>query len=66
MSKEPIITATQKKRELTDYQKEILEGMSNVKSCDIIISISKKRLGKGESATIKVDYNGKRLIPLKQ
>ena len=66
MSKEPIITATQKKRELTDYQKEILEGMSNVKSCDIIISISKKRLEKGESAKIKVDYNGKRLIPLKQ
>lgn len=66
MSKEPIITATQKKREFTDYQKDLLDGMSKMESCDIIISISKKRLEKGESAKIKVDYNGKRLIPLKQ
>jgi hypothetical protein len=66
MSKEPIITAVQKKREpgeFHDFQKDILESMSKMKSCDIIISISKKRATSGE-CKLKIDYNGKRLIPL--
>lgn len=54
------------KEGLTDYQKEILESMEKVKSCDIIISLTKKRIKKGESATLKIDYNGQRLIPLKK
>ena len=68
MSKEPIVTAVQKKREpgeLHDYQIEMLEAISKMKSCDIVFSISKKRPVKGEPITLKVDYNGKRLIPLK-
>lgn len=67
MSKEAIITAIQKKREpgeLHDFQKEMINSMSKMKSCDIIISISKKRAKSGE-CTLKIDYNGKRLIPLK-
>lgn len=62
---EPVITAIQKKREpgeLHDFQKEILESMSNFESCDNIISIAKTRVKKGEEI-IQIDYNGKRLIP---
>jgi hypothetical protein len=67
MSKEPIITASQKKREpgeLHDFQKDILESMRKMKSCDVVISITKKRAKEGEEK-LKIDYNGKRLIPLK-
>lgn len=66
-SGEPVVTAVQKKREpgeLHDFQKEILESMSNFESCNTIISISKSRPKKGEPITIKIDHIGKKLIPL--
>lgn len=65
----PKFTATQKKREyegLKDYQIDILESMKAMKSCDVIISITKQRPKKGESIKMKMDYNGKRLIPVKK
>lgn len=55
---------TQSKDGLTEYKKDILESMEKLKSCDIILSISKITPKKGEATTLKINYNGKRLIPL--
>ena len=44
----PIITATQKKAELKDYQIDILESMAKIKSCDFIISINSTKVPVGE------------------
>lgn len=69
MSKEQVkITATQKKKHenLKDYQIDILESMEKMKTCDIIISITKHIPKKGEPTSLRIGYNGKRLIPLKK
>lgn len=61
----PVITAIQKKKELHPWQIDLLESMKIVESCNFILSLSKQRPVSGEPFTIKIDYNGKRLIPLK-
>ncbi len=61
----PVITATQKKMELRSYQIDILESMKALSKADCIFSISKKRPESSGPFSIKIDYNGKRLIPLK-
>jgi len=53
---QPVITATQKKQELTPYQMDILESMDKMKSCDVIISITKDRTPGPHH--IKMEYNG--------
>lgn len=60
MDKGPIITATQKKCDLTLYQKEILESMDKLKSCDVIFSITKNRTD--SSGHIEIQYNGNGFI----
>jgi hypothetical protein len=61
---EPVVTAVQKTKEieLTIYQKEILDSIEKMESCDIVISVKKTRTG-GGNHVIHMDYNGKRLIP---
>lgn len=61
----PVITAIQKKKELHPWQVDILESLKIVENSSFIFSLSKRRPVSGESVTIKMDYNGKRLIPLK-
>jgi len=60
---EPVFTASQKKRELHPWQIDIMESIKILESADVVFSINKKRAKKGE-AILKIDYNGKRLIPL--
>jgi hypothetical protein len=60
---EPVFTASQKKRELHPWQIDIMESIKVLESADVVFSVNKKRVAKGET-TIQMDYNGKRLIPL--
>lgn len=55
-TKLPFITATQKKRELTDYQLDILNSMEKMETCDVIFSVSKDRTPGPHK--IKIQYNG--------
>lgn len=67
MSKEPIITASQKKKrrgKLRPWQIDFMKSLKIADAASIIISITKKRPEAGEPITLKMDYNGKRLIPL--
>jgi hypothetical protein len=61
----PVITAIQKNKELHPWQVDILESLKIVENSSFILSLSKRRPVSGDSVTIKMDYNGKRLIPLK-
>lgn len=60
MSKEIKITATQKKKDikLTEYQLSILDSMSAMKSCDIIVSVSVNKNRTPGPQVLKMEYNG--------
>lgn len=60
----PVTTSIQKKMKLYPWQIDMLESFKTVKKAHFILTLSKNR-PVGEMTSIRISYNGQRLIPLK-
>lgn len=60
----PVLSAVQIKPRLHSWQIDMLDSFKSVKKTHFILTLSKNR-PVGEITSIRISYNGKRLIPLK-